>query len=336
MVTCLPVTLFLRPRSKFWQSRIEVNKQVYQFSTKTTNKNTARSVEAAYRTEKLKGSDGLGLSAPTLSEFTAQFLNSLPGRVAKQTFRYYLVHWQPLINSELGDCRIDRIGPAEVEKFIQGRRKHKRAVATINHNLRVLRRSLRLAHEWGMLTKAPKIRLLPGENHREYVISDADVERFAALTGHMRTIVPFLVDTGLRRREICELKWANVNLAERWIAITVGKTKAARRRIPLTDRALKILEGRKRWDNQGYCFGFSGHGIKTDWISHAFHDARVELGLPAECSLHSCRHTAATRAAAAGASPFVMQKLFGWSTIQMAMRYCHPDQGQLERVIRGM
>lgn len=335
MVKWLPVTLFLRPRSKFWQSRIEINKQVYQFSTKTTNKNTARSVEAAYRTDKLKGTGRL--SAPTLSEFSAQFTKSLPGRVAKQTIRYYTTHWRPLIDADspLGNCRIDRIGPADIEKFIQWRRKEL-AVATVNHNLRCLRRALHLAHDWGLIAKVPKVRLLPGENHREYVISDADIERFAALPGHMGRIVPFLVDTGLRREEICRLKWTNVNLAERWIFIAVGKTKAARRRIPLTDRALKILEGRQRWDNKGFVFGYEGHGLHIDWISREFRRERIGLGLPEECSLHNCRHTAATRAAKAGASPFVLQKMFGWATIQMAMRYCHPDQDQLERVVRGM
>jgi len=46
-------------RGNIWWSRIEVHKRVYQFSTKTGNKNTARSVEATLRTEKLKGITGV-------------------------------------------------------------------------------------------------------------------------------------------------------------------------------------------------------------------------------------------------------------------------------------
>ena len=324
----------LYPRGNVWWSRIEVRKKVYQFSTRTTNKNKARSVEAAFRTEKEKGRDGLGLTAPTLSEFSTQFINSLPGRVAKQTYRFYVTHWMPLVNSDLGECRVDRIGPAEIEKFVQWRRRGKVSTTTVNHNLRCLRRSLHLAAEWNLIAKPPKIKLLPGEHQREYVLTDEAVTQFAAEPDLIGRLVPFLVDTGLRRREVCNLLWENVNLDEKWIFIPKGKTKAARRRIPLTNRAHKILTDLPR--NGEYVFTFHDHGITPDWISHAFLDVRRKLKLPDECVLHSCRHTAATRAGKAGASPFTLQKLFGWSNIQIAMRYVHSDQQQLERVIASL
>jgi hypothetical protein len=44
-------------------------------------------------------------------------------------------------------------------------------VSTANNSLRVLRRILNLAVEWGVLDKAPKIRTLSGERRREHVIS---------------------------------------------------------------------------------------------------------------------------------------------------------------------
>ena len=58
-----------------------------------------------------------------------------------------------------------------------------------------------------------------------------------------------------------------------------------------------------------------------------------ELGLPKELVLHSTRHTAASKLGAAGVSPFVLCKLMGWSNIQMAQRYCHPDRAQMETAI---
>jgi hypothetical protein len=125
---------------------IQLNGRRHHFTTRTSNKNTARSIEAAKRTELVKGI--AGLSAPTLEEFSARFINSLPGRVSKQTYRFYIHHWMPLLAfPALCDCRLDRINPAVVEDFVQWRRKQKGRVGnisavTVNHNLRTLRRAL--------------------------------------------------------------------------------------------------------------------------------------------------------------------------------------------------
>jgi integrase len=322
----------LYKRGDIWWSRIEVKSKLYQFTTRTRNRNEARSIEAKRRTEIIAGAAEVQ-GAPTLSTFATQFLNSLPGRVSPQTFRFYTVHLMPLVNSELGECRLDKIGALEIERFVQHRRQ-KVSTVTVNHNLRTLRRALLLAVEWNVLPKAPKVKLLTGENQREYVIGDEDMTRFANADGLIAKLVPFLVDTGLRRREVIELKWENVNTDERWIFIAHSKSKAGRRRIPLTNRAHKILTELPR--DCAFVFSNKGRPLTRDWISHQFLDTRKRLGLPSGCCLHSCRHTSATRMAATGASPFVMQRFFGWSDLKMALRYCHPDSDQLARAVAAL
>ena len=42
--------------------------------------------------------------------------------------------------------------------------------SSVNSSLRVLRRALRLAVEWGITPSSPKIKLLRGEHHREHVV----------------------------------------------------------------------------------------------------------------------------------------------------------------------
>jgi integrase len=342
------VTLFRRSTSKYWYSRIEVNKHVYQFSTKTTNKNTARSIEAAYRMEKTKGL--AGLSVPTFSEFSRQFINDgIVGRVSGQTFRYYVCHWKVLVDPDcpLADTRLDRIDRAAIDGFISWRRKQRVSATTVNHNLRVLRRALHLAVEWNLLRKPPKIKLLPGEKQREYVLPDATVEEFAKESGMIGKVVPFLVDTGLRRREICNLLWHDVSSNGAEIHITKGKTKFARRRIPLTSRAQKILTKLPRRGEHVFT-DRHGHGITADWISHAFLDARRRLNQPKEgessedvkkrqmpddCVLHSTRHTFCTRLGEAGADAFAIQRLAGHSSITISQRYVHPTAGKLDSAI---
>jgi integrase len=324
------MTLYRRPKSKYWWSRIEINGRVHQFTTRSNNKNVARQLEAAKRTDLVKGN--AGLTAPTLNTFATRFINSLFGRVSKQTIRFYLCHWKPLVEFEpLCECRIDRIDAALLQDFVAWRRKSVSTI-TVNHNLRTLRRALHLAAEWNLIAKVPKIRLLPHEHRRDYVIPDEAVERFAkSEAGLIGKLVPFLVDTGLRRGEVVGLVWDNVNFAERYIQVAKGKTASARRKVPLTHRAEAVLKALPRCDD--HVFTLNGHRITIDWISHAFLRARKRLKLPDGAVLHSTRHTFCTRLGEKGADAFAIQRLAGHSSITISQRYVHPSAGRLDAAI---
>jgi integrase len=183
------------------------------------SKHQARAIEAAKRTDLVKGL--AGLSAPTLNEFVTRFVNALPGRVSKQTFMFYVRRLHPLMDSPaLCDCRLDRIQPALIQDFVGWRRMQKNgrggtiSPTTVSHNLRTLRRALHLAAEWNVIAKVPKIKLLPGENQRDYLLTDEAIERFSQEPGLIGRLVSLLADTGLRRGEVCALTWDAVNFTE--------------------------------------------------------------------------------------------------------------------------
>ena len=57
------------------------------------------------------------------------------------------------------------------------------AVASINRQLEVLRRLLKLAVEWGKVEKVlPKVEMLTGENHRDRVLSFDEEQGYLAAT----------------------------------------------------------------------------------------------------------------------------------------------------------
>ena len=327
-------------RGDVWWSRIELDGTVHQFTTKKRNKNEARGVESKKRNE-LTASVG---AVPTLETFSKRFTESLPARVSKDTLQFYTAHMQPLLDFPAMASRpLDKINAALVEDFIQHRRKTVGTV-TVNHNLRTLRRMLHLAQDWEVIARAPKLKLLTGENQREYVITDAVIEKFAAEMGRMGKIVPFLCDTGLRRAELCNLTWSAVNLPLHSIEVLKSKTKAGRRRIPLTSRAEKILneirtvqrlveqdlpEGKKC----PYVFTTLRGPMTRDWLSHCFQRARKRLKLPNACVLHSTRHTFCTRLGERGADAFAIQKLAGHSSIVISQRYVHAQGPRLNTAI---
>jgi site-specific recombinase XerD len=72
---------------------------------------------------------------------------------------------------------IDQITAEQIAGFIAQRQTANVQVSTVNRDLATLRRCFHLAQEWGKVsTLLPRVRLLPGENHRERVIT-ADEER---------------------------------------------------------------------------------------------------------------------------------------------------------------
>jgi integrase len=61
-------------------------------------------------------------------------------------------------------------------------------------------------------------------------------------------------------------------------------------------------------------------GLTTRSISRIVSEKGLSIGLNG-LSAHDCRHSWATRAAAAGTSPFVLQEAGGWSSLDMPRRY---------------
>lgn len=72
---------------------------------------------------------------------------------------------------QMADLPLDGITSERIADFAHHRQSLGLQVSSVNSSLRVLRRVLRLATEWGELGTVPKVRMLPGERHRERVLT---------------------------------------------------------------------------------------------------------------------------------------------------------------------
>ena len=82
----------------------------------------AREVESVWLSELAKGEVGI-FKPPTLEGFSERFINYLPGRVAKRTFRFYVDGWNALthLESPLYNVRLNQIDSAKIEAYIAWR-----------------------------------------------------------------------------------------------------------------------------------------------------------------------------------------------------------------------
>ena len=204
-------------------------------STKQGNKRLARQMEAAHKTSLAKGEVGIREKKPavTLADFCRKrFAPWAESSSSLKTWRdFYRVGLMAIqAYSPLASLTLDAITTERIADFASHRQAEGMKVATVNALLRILRRVLRVAEEWGELEKTPKVRMLPGESHRERVITPEEEARYLASANPLLAeVATVLVDTGLRPEECYRLLWDSitwVNGRNGTLIVTHGKTKA--------------------------------------------------------------------------------------------------------------
>ena len=132
----------------------------------------------------------------------------------------------------LAGARIDGITTDRITAYAGKRQRDGLAVSSINRELQVLRRMFTLAQEWTVVDKVlPKVRMLPGERHRDRVISDDEEAAYLnAAPGLLRQVATVLVDTAMRPEECFRMRWED--LQDDAVMVQHGKTESARRRFP--------------------------------------------------------------------------------------------------------
>jgi integrase len=239
---------------------------------------------------------------------------------------------------------LDKITAELACEFAAHRLREGMEVSTANNSLRVLRRILNLAVEWGVLDGTPKIKILPGENRRERVISPEEEARYlAAVTEPLASIASILADTGMRPEECFRLCWDDVtwvNGRNGVLLVTRGKTASARLVIPMTPRVRLVLES--RWEaagkpQEGWVWPAgtrSGHVEPSSLRKHhskAFETMAEEAAKRDEKPtrpfvLYSLRHTFLTRLGQSGCDVWTLARIAGHASITISSRYVHPSE----------
>jgi integrase len=223
-------------------------------STKQGNDRVARQMEAAHRTSLAKGEVGIRekKASPTLCAFAhAQFLPWAEATFAAKpkTWLWYRNGVRRLLGCrDMADCALDKIAGEQIAGYVARRQTQGLLISSVNRELQVLRRMLRLAVEWGAVERVAKVRMISGEQHREFVLTSEEEARYlAAAPEPLASIATVLADTGLRPEECYRMRWEGVtwvNGRNGTVLVTHGKTAAARRVLPMTFRVRSLLEAR--------------------------------------------------------------------------------------------
>lgn len=185
--------------------------------------------------------------------------------------------------------------------------------------------------EWKWVTRNPlaDVKKPPKPAHRERVIAGPEVRNVLRMLGYqprpapVRTVsqsvaVAFLLAlaTGMRAKEICGLRWADVREAYGTAHNVKARMEGVSRDVPFSPVARQLVARMEGWD------GETVFGVSTKTLDVLFRRARKRAGYH-DFTFHDSRHTAATRIAPK-LHILDLCKAFGWKRTDQALTYYNP------------
>jgi integrase len=143
----------------------------------------------------------------------------------------------------------------------------------------------------------------------------------------LRPLLIFLIDTGCRKGEALKLRWRAVCFESRVISIEATTTKTLRsRQVVMTERVsreLTALYEASTQDADATVFSITSNVRNS--LASVCKVAGIKHGGIDGLTLHSLRHTAATRLVHSGMNPQLAGRLLGHSQPQTTYRYLSAD-----------
>jgi integrase len=331
-------------RGKTWWYVFEFGGRRIQESSGFRNKTAALRAESKRKIELLERRAGFvkPKPVPKFDDFSKQFLEWSKQHHRPKTHELHELNCKTLKRFFRGKY-LDEITSAMVEDFKSARKQERiqwakdRSVtgATVNRALTTLKLLFHQAERSGYAVKNPVLGVAmfrePLDSMR--VISFEEQAAYLAETSQpLHDIAKIILDTGMRPEEVFRMRVENLDFKQKTIFNPYGKTKAARRTIPMTDDALAVLKPRvKQATNLGTPYLFrSRHDVQKPIGSvKKAHSAAVKRAeIPRHFRLYDLRHTFATRAIDAGTDLPTLSSLLGHASILMTMRYVHPAAEQ--------
>jgi len=334
------MSVLKRGNSKNWYIQFQFKGKTYIKSSKTTSKRVAERMEREWMV-KIHSQVMLG-NKPYIRFFELMELFILT-KQGTSNYGTLLSQSKTLIRLFPVNSYLHEITNQDIEVIVQKRLREGVCNSTIIHVFNLIRGTWKYGQKMGYQTsdlmfpalKLPKHRLryLNGEEERRLLSelnpkreadglpeysNRADLMKCAMQDNH--DLVVLLLDTGARYSEIAKIKWSSINLKTREIRLWRPKVKNESI-LYMSDRVYRILQRRHISNNTSYVFANKKGGPRNH-STIAIRKAIKRAGLT-DCTIHTLRHTHATRLIQNGLSIYEVKEILGHTDITTTMRYSH-------------
>ena len=225
---------------------------------------------------------------------------------------------------------LHEITPLLVERF-KIERSRKVSPATTNRALMRLKAIFNKAIAWKKYpgeNPAKEVRFFKEDNSRlRYLEKEEMVKLLSKCTGRLKAIIIVALNTGMRRGEILNLKWHDVDFRRNIIYLLRTKNNE-KREITMNEAVRTALLKIRKHPEGPYIFcdenGRAFYSVRT-----SFFTACKKAGIIG-FRFHDLRHTFASQLVMAGVDFNTVRELMGHKSLEMTLRYSHlsPDHKQ--------
>lgn len=252
-------------------------------------------------------------------------------------FRSFLVT-RPYIN------KISQLDPKFFEDYKHFRKEQEAEDKTVNIELQMLRGMFNLARKWGYCQENPTegvsfFRLTKKQEPR--FLSKEECEKLLKSCGdELYPIFFTFLNTGMRRGELLNLEWKDVDFARRRIKIRAKEDwepKTSERDIPMNDSLFEVLKSYTDGNNGKLVFTDSqGNKIQKNELRKKLIRITEKCGFSDVTKLHSLRHTFASHLVMNGVDLPTVKKLMGHSDIETTMIYSHLADEHVDKAVEKL
>jgi integrase len=219
---------------------------------------------------------------------------------------------------------------------------------TVNYEVGVLRSAFMWAHDRELIPFVPtrKVkRLRPSSVKQARLLSPKECQLFLKSARQVAKedkrfavyskAFTFLLNTGLRSRELCNLTWDDVDLETGLIQIRPKEgwtPKSYSRQFYLNESALKILRSVER-DGSWIFKSSSGKQLDTDDVRRVLIKVARQCGLNELTRVHDLRHTFSSHMQMNGVDAATVAAILGHKDISTTQIYTHQTQEHLKKSI---
>jgi integrase len=325
------------------------NSRHIQRSTRQSNKNIARQMEAKCRTDLAKGEFGIRepKRVPNFSDAMRDFLAWSRTEHAShpRTHQRYVTSSIALLryfkNQPLDAITAEDVENYKAERALTRSQKTRRRLrpATTNRELACAKAVFNFAIKSGLPLQNPfsKIKFLDEQNEQTRVLTYTEQQKYLAEASQpLQDVAVLMLETGMRPEEVYRIERENIHLGEGYLFNPIGKTKAAKRKITLTTTAADVLRARLTSAKGRYLFPHEKDADKPMLKVNNAHSGAVRRSNLRYFRLYDLRHTWATRAAMSGIDLVTLAAMLGHSRIQMVLRYAHPTEQHQAQAMRKL
>jgi integrase len=152
---------------------------------------------------------------------------------------------------------------------------------------------------------------------------------------HLRPLVLVALNTGLRRGELLELRWSDVNLPGKLLTVAATSAKSGNtRHIPLNSEAMTVLTAWRK-ESKGELVFPGPEGKRMARIDTAWNSLVIGAKIR-NFRLHDCRHHFASRLVQAGVDLNTVRELLGHSEIKTTLIYSHLAPSNLRAAVEAI